>query len=210
MTKNSLKVSETFVGLQGEGRYCGMPMLFIRLSGCTRHCPWCDSKYHVDGKYISIDALVKTILKSNMTVCITGGEPLLQAEMVHRLVWAVRNKHSFAQFHLETNGDKLTLMDFDIFDYIAISPKNPLVAKRVNTFRVGNRVVRSDVKVVTDLHKVGLSMIKHASMLMPLTVENEVFNHMIRRRVWEFCIKEKINYSPRLHIEVFGRNKRGV
>lgn len=36
-----IKVSEIFSSIQGEGRYAGYPMLFIRLSGCTRACWYC-------------------------------------------------------------------------------------------------------------------------------------------------------------------------
>jgi len=207
--ENSLRISEVFQGIQGEGRFAGTPMLFIRLSGCNRKCPFCDTKYHVNGKKVSIQSLVRRILRANFwTVCITGGEVLLQRDAVHNLVWEVRKKSQFIQFHLETNGDLLTLFDFDVFDYIVISPKSVQTAKRVNSFRVGKRVVRSDVKVVTDLDKVGVSMLPYVNMLMPLTVFNRCRDAEIRQKVWEYCIKHRVNYSPRLHYEIWGP-KRG-
>ena len=76
-----LAVSEIFHAIQGEGKYTGTNVVFIRLGGCTLNCHWCDSKYHKD--YISkeIDDIVKDVKKyKSHRVVITGGEPLLQQE----------------------------------------------------------------------------------------------------------------------------------
>ncbi len=40
-----LPVSEIFYTIQGEGPDLGLPVLFIRLTGCNLHCTWCDSGY---------------------------------------------------------------------------------------------------------------------------------------------------------------------
>jgi len=205
-----IKIVEVFEGIQGEGRFAGTPMLFIRLSGCTRKCNYCDTKYHEKGKKISVQSLVRRILRTNIrTICLSGGEPLIQKDAVRRLIWLVRQNEGFKQFHLETNGDLLDWVDFEIFDYIAISPKSLVTAKRVHKFRVGKRVVTSDVKVVTDLDKIGVNLIKFASMLMPLTMNNRYIDAEIRQKVWKYCVKHRINYSPRLHFELFGK-RRGV
>jgi len=36
-----LRVSEIFYSIQGEGRDCGVPYIFVRLSGCNLRCSWC-------------------------------------------------------------------------------------------------------------------------------------------------------------------------
>ena len=56
-----LKISETFESIQGEGRYAGVPSLFIRTSGCNLRCWWCDTPYtshHPEGGMIEVGALV--------------------------------------------------------------------------------------------------------------------------------------------------------
>ena len=39
-----MKVIEIFESIQGEGRWMGTPVTFIRLAGCNLHCSWCDTK----------------------------------------------------------------------------------------------------------------------------------------------------------------------
>ena len=40
----SVKISEVFSSVQGEGRYAGHPAIFIRFAGCSVGCYFCDTK----------------------------------------------------------------------------------------------------------------------------------------------------------------------
>ena len=95
-----------FTSIQGEGIYIGIPMFFIRLTGCNLRCAWCDTEYaFYEGEEIDIGTILKRVDESGMEwVCITGGEPLLQ-EDVYRLIDALlRRGHRVL---LETNGSIL-------------------------------------------------------------------------------------------------------
>jgi 7-carboxy-7-deazaguanine synthase len=83
----SLNITETFRSIQGETSYSGLLTSFIRLSQCNLRCTWCDTTYSFSrGKAIAIQDLVKTVEGYGCPyVCITGGEPLLQAN-VHPLM----------------------------------------------------------------------------------------------------------------------------
>lgn len=204
MKQLKLKVAEIFSSIQGEGRYAGYPMLFIRLSGCTRSCSWCDTKYHTKGDFMTIAEIVKRIKKERPSiVCWTGGEPLLQRDAIR----AVRAKTRECAFHIETNGDLLEKTDFALFSYLGISPKVEDTAKKVKKITDEFSEEGYDIKVVTDLKSEGADMIKYATLLMPLTYTD--YDKQTQVKVWEYCIKHRIRFCSRLQYYVFGK-KRGI
>ena len=75
-----LKITETFVSIQGEADAVGWPTCFIRLTGCPLRCTYCDTEYAFHGgQWHEIDALVETARAAGVRhVCVTGGEPLAQ------------------------------------------------------------------------------------------------------------------------------------
>ncbi len=91
-----------YPALQGEGIYIGIPMFFVRFTGCNLRCSWCDTKYaFYEGEEMEIDDIVKKIEQSGMEwVCLTGGEPLIQKD-IYRLIYRIVNDHKIL---IETNG----------------------------------------------------------------------------------------------------------
>ena len=78
----SLRVSEIFFSLQGEASRVGLPTVFVRLTGCPLRCRWCDSVYAFNGgEEMCLAAVVTAVCRyPARQVCVTGGEPLAQAE----------------------------------------------------------------------------------------------------------------------------------
>lgn len=76
----TLKISETFVSIQGEAEAAGWRTLFIRLTGCPLRCVYCDTEYaFYGGKRMELAELVQLAIDSAVRhVCVTGGEPLAQ------------------------------------------------------------------------------------------------------------------------------------
>jgi 7-carboxy-7-deazaguanine synthase len=209
-----MKVCEIFKSLQGEGKYVGYPALFIRLSGCTRKCDFCDTKYHVNGKNMSIEDVVKRIKKSKPDIVVwTGGEPMLHENEIYDVITETDEKHH----HLETNGDLLPECP-GFFKYICFSPKEERVADKVFSFYqqmlsyepsvFPRRMLTIDIKIVTDL-KLNKDIIKYATMLMPLTTGDKEKDLKIQQDVWNYCVNHNIKYAPRIHRDVWG-NKKGV
>jgi 7-carboxy-7-deazaguanine synthase len=99
-----MKVAEIFRSLQGEGKNQGKPCLFIRLAGCNLHCTWCDTLYAQNGGIeMSVDSILEHARNLNSSyVCITGGEPLLQADELEQLL--VPLSVMGAVIDIETNG----------------------------------------------------------------------------------------------------------
>jgi 7-carboxy-7-deazaguanine synthase len=77
----SLRITEIFRSLQGEGDSVGFPTVFVRLTGCPLRCQYCDTAYaFTGGKQVAIDDILSTVAAYNTRhVCVTGGEPLAQA-----------------------------------------------------------------------------------------------------------------------------------
>ena len=99
-----MKVTEIFRSLQGEGKNQGKVCLFIRLAGCNLHCRWCDTGYaRSGGTEMGLDAILEHVWRINPPyVCITGGEPLMQAGELEPLLASLHRQG--AVIDIETNG----------------------------------------------------------------------------------------------------------
>lgn len=205
-----MKINEMFIGIQGEGRYAGYPVLFIRLSGCNRNCSFCDTKYHDRGTLYAAKEIIRKIHKCKCNIVVwTGGEPLKQIRLIEPII----KQTGEVKHHLESNGDLIWTCNeqLKLFDYIAFSPKDISAAKEAAAMRenemYGQQLDRIDIKVVTNMRRNGI-LVRFATMLMPLTVENEELNARYRQEVWKYCVKNRLKYSPRLHYEVWGSKRR--
>lgn len=125
-----IAVNEIFYSIQGEGKFSGTPMVFIRMNFCNVGCKFCDTKY--TWKNISHNKFykpqevvmkVKELSQKCKSVCITGGEPLEQYEGLVELC-KLLNLESY-KVHLETSGSMLIPEDLKkhVF-WIVCSPKN--------------------------------------------------------------------------------------
>lgn len=80
---STLKLSEIFFSIQGEGSRAGLPCVFIRMHGCGLRCSWCDTPYALEhrtgGEALTADEILRKIsgYRCNF-VELTGGEPLEQ------------------------------------------------------------------------------------------------------------------------------------
>lgn len=113
------KVNEIFYSLQAEGVNAGRPAIFIRLCGCNLKCPWCDTKYHNEGKWYTkeeLEAEVRSLADNRVIVVFTGGEPTLQLKEDEELL---------PEYYrcIETNGTNPVP---NWIDWITCSPKTDI------------------------------------------------------------------------------------
>jgi len=89
-TKTILKINEIYLSLQGESTWAGLPCVFVRLTGCSLRCTWCDTAYaFTEGKDQGLEAVLEKVNSFGVKLVeITGGEPLEQ-EGVYPLMEAL-------------------------------------------------------------------------------------------------------------------------
>ncbi len=77
-------VTEIFKSIQGESTYAGLPCVFVRLTGCNLRCHWCDTAYaFYGGQKMTVEEVLGRVRRmGGKLVEVTGGEPLLQKEVV--------------------------------------------------------------------------------------------------------------------------------
>jgi 7-carboxy-7-deazaguanine synthase len=76
----TVRITEIFRSIQGESTRAGFPCAFIRLTGCSLRCVWCDTAYAFSGgqEMAVADAAAKVLALGTDLVEVTGGEPLEQ------------------------------------------------------------------------------------------------------------------------------------
>jgi 7-carboxy-7-deazaguanine synthase len=81
-----MKIVEIYKSIQGEGLLTGLPSVFIRASGCNLRCWFCDTPYaswRPEGEDYAVDEIIAEVEEWDVKhVVITGGEPMLFAEMI--------------------------------------------------------------------------------------------------------------------------------
>ena len=78
-----LTINEIFYSIQGESTRAGEPCVFVRLTACDLRCTWCDTPYaFTEGHKLSVDRVLEEVADIDCALVeITGGEPLLQADV---------------------------------------------------------------------------------------------------------------------------------
>lgn len=82
--EGTLIVHELYRSIQGESTFSGLPCVFVRLGVCHLRCVYCDTpRAFAGGEAWTLDALLEKIGSfGDRLVEITGGEPLLQPEVL--------------------------------------------------------------------------------------------------------------------------------
>jgi 7-carboxy-7-deazaguanine synthase len=79
-----LLIHEIYHSVQGESTFAGLPCVFVRLAVCDSRCVWCDTPHAFNqGRlWTPQDILAQVQSYGCPLVEITGGEPLLQEEVL--------------------------------------------------------------------------------------------------------------------------------
>lgn len=135
--KDQVKIIDLFTSLQGEGKYAGVPSIFIRTSGCNLRCVFrdsiCDtpySSYNPEESNFTMKDIKKMIDKNPKInhIVVTGGEPLMWGEKLEKMLREIKDyaQHIHSRgicITIETNGTFPPIKDPGIVDLYSVSPK---------------------------------------------------------------------------------------
>lgn len=216
---------EIFASIQGEGRSAGQPCAFVRLSRCNLACVWCDTAYTWDfdrfdrkANQITLsepDTAARIAALGQHRLVITGGEPLLQAPALARMIALLPPM----QIEVETNGTVMPPPQLaGLIDQYNVSPKlshsgNPAaIARDPAMLAHWTKEPKASFKFVIaapeDIAEVLEIQQAHAIepakiQLMP---EGRDSDALRARERWlaDFCTTHGFSLSDRLHIHLFG------
>lgn len=79
-----LLIHEIYRSIQGESTFAGLPCTFVRLAVCDARCTWCDTPHaFAQGSACTLDEVVNQVESLGCPLVeVTGGEPLLQEEVL--------------------------------------------------------------------------------------------------------------------------------
>lgn len=226
-------ICELYKSIQGEGLLTGTESIFVRTSGCNLRCDFCDtpfSSWNPEGVQQSVAEIVQTCRSLDCShVVLTGGEPMLQKEVVDltRLLGSAGH-----HITIETAG---TIDRNVVCDLMSISPK--LSNSTPDESRAGkwrqqheqNRHRPEVIKALLQRYEYQLKFVVDQPddcqeiltylrpfpgidpsrvLLMPQGVQE---SELAAREPWieTFCTEHGFSLCRRMHIVWFG-NKRGT
>jgi 7-carboxy-7-deazaguanine synthase len=223
-----MRIAEIYLSIQGEGFLTGTESVFVRASGCNLRCWFCDTPFASwtpEGEDLSTAEIVAQVEEHHCRhVVLTGGEPMLFAELVP--LAAVLRRRGY-HVTIETAGT----LDLPVeCDLISLSPKlanstpsprrQPRWSRRHNETRnvphVIRRLVRdyeyqvkfvidgpADCKEVREYLDRFPEIDRGRVMLMPQGTDAEL---LARQAEWlrPYCDETGFRFCPRRQIEWFG------
>lgn len=234
-----MRIAELFRSRQGEGQLVGTESVFVRTSGCNLRCWFCDTPYaswRPEGENRTVDEIVQQVERvenaarrkedrdTRPHVVLTGGEPMLHAELVplcqrlHAAGWHIT---------IETAGTCYLQLPCDL---MSISPKlsrsgpsperEPVWAERHRQGRDVPAVIRRlvaeyayQVKFVVDspadCEEVEAYLARFPeidrgrAMLMPQGTDRAGLEEK-GRWLEPYCAQRGLLYCPRRQIEWYG------
>jgi len=219
---STVRVSELFLSIQGEGPSAGRPAHFLRLQGCDVGCHWCDTKYSWSaegGRAMGVAEITAELVRlgESPLLVVTGGEPLQHAGIAALLYHMVQR---WTRVEVETSGVAAPPLAHPRLHY-NVSPKLPSVTPRWEetwrhvpdflaepnaTFKivVGDAPDPDEALRLIAAHAIPAARV----MLMPEGLTDDaVRTHA--EALAELCKRHGFALSPRLHIWMWGA-KRGV
>ena len=243
-----MRIAEIFRSIQGEGFLTGTPSVFVRTSGCNLRCSYCDTPYaswSPEGDDLAVEEIVARVEQLALPppgpspatplaasgpiqhVVLTGGEPMLFAELIP-LTAGLRRRGQHVT--VETAGTLYLPLECDL---MSISPKlsnstpSPQADARWQRRHELNRHAVEVIRRLVDEYQYQLKFVidrpedcreveeylvefpqidRSRVMLMPQGTDPRQLAEKAR---WlePYCAEHRLGYCPRRQIEWFGQQR---
>lgn len=150
-----LLVNEIYPAICGESRFSGYPCTLVRLTGCHIRCRWCDSAHSfAGGQSQPIADVVAAVREQGLAkVLVTGGEPLLQQDLVPFLDALLNDGREIL---LETSGTlgpanmtPLSAVPTAVHKVVDVkAPGSDIAATQVDWAGIAQLTERDELKIV--------------------------------------------------------------
>ena len=218
------KIAETFSSINGEGVKAGQLAFFIRFTGCNLNCSYCDTKWanEADAPFIHMTAekILEAAKKSGIkNITVTGGEPLIQEEIIPLLKLLCENNFNV---EIETNGAA------DISEAAGIFPNRPSITLDYKlpssgmekfmrmenyNFLEKNDTVKFVSGSISDLEKAAEIISEYNLTDKCHVYLSPVFGKIIPEDMVDFMLENHlngVNLQLQLHKYIWDPDKRGV
>lgn len=228
-----MRIAELYQSVQGEGFLTGTKSVFVRVSGCNLRCWYCDTPFtswEPEGEDIPVDEILRQVDTLACThVVVTGGEPMLFAEMIPLCQGLRAAGHHIT---METAGTLYLPLECDL---MSISPKlssstpSRELSAKWHERHERSRHVPNVIRQLVAKHPYQLKFVvasprdcdevesylrefpeirRERVLLMPEGVELEKLQ---ATATWlePYCREHGLHFCPRKHIEWYGA-KRGT
>ena len=213
---DTLIINEIFFSIQGESTRIGLPCVFVRLTSCDLRCVWCDTVYAFnEGTEMSIDVILKKVEDYNCKLVeITGGEPLLQAN-VHLLMKRLCDENYDVM--IETGGHRdVSGIDPRVKRIMDIKCPSSLMEKRNRWENIQALTPQDEVKFVI-AHETDYDWAKNVMQKYNLTARctilmSPVFGNIENRTLAKWILRDHLHvqFQLQLHKYIWDPTTRGV
>ncbi|SFB16613.1 7-carboxy-7-deazaguanine synthase [Acetitomaculum ruminis DSM 5522] len=224
-----MKVVEKFISINGEGERAGELAAFIRFWGCNLACTYCDTKWANETSCpyedLSPKDIYDYILSCNVTnVTLTGGEPLLQKDMIKLLEILLKDKS--LHIEIETNGavsiEKVAKLrdELNAYDNLSFTMDYKLISSGFEDAMIlENFDYLKPVDIVkfvcesTDLERAAFVIEKYKLTDKCIVYLSPVFGKIELEEMVEFMKKNcmnKVRLQIQMHKVIWEPDKKGV
>jgi len=222
-----MKINEIFCSLNGESARTGKRTVFVRTFGCNLRCSYCDTMYAVEGNDytdMTIEEIKEKVDSFHCNrVTLTGGEPMIQKDMMDLIYLLDGDCCRLYDIEIETNGavDLTELVkarrDREISDSLLITmdwkcPTSGMLDEMVEnnlSLLSDTDVVKYVVGSIADLDE---AMRVHSLTRAQLYL-SPVFGKIEPKEIAEYLVKGEINdvtLQIQQHKVIYPPDMRGV